>query len=114
MLSCSSLFVDPDHSAEGGLLRLLEYVKFDGFGTGEIGLVGSPGRGGAGLNGWATGLVVCPVFNLEILKDVEAGREELVVTGLGFLEVSGVGGFGELGRSGLYAVIRVDSGRGLG
>lgn len=81
---------------------------------GEIGLLGSPARGGAGLNGWATGLVVCPAFNLGVLNDVEAGRGELVVAGLGLLVGSVVGGFGVLGRSGLCPLSRVDSGRGLG
>lgn len=81
---------------------------------GEIGLLGSPAKGGAGLNGWATGLVVCPAFNLGVLKDVEAGRGEWAVTGLVLLVESVVGGFGVLGRSGLYPLSRMDSGRGLG
>lgn len=58
--------------------------------------------------------MVCPAVNLGDLKEVEAGRGELVVTGLGLLVESAVGGFGVLGRSGLYPLSRVDSGRGLG
>lgn len=80
---------------------------------GEIGLLGSPVRGGAGLNGWATGLVVCPAFNLDVLIDVEVGREGLFVPSLGLPDKGGVCGFGVLGSSGLYPVDRVDSGRGL-
>lgn len=81
---------------------------------GGVGLLGSPGsRGGAGLNGWTTGLVVCPVFNLDVLKDVGAGRLGLVDTGLGLPVATGCCGFGEHGSSGLYPARRVDSGRGL-
>lgn len=66
-----SVFVVPDHSAAGSFLKLFEWPKLDapGFcrstGTGGLGLLGSPGsREGAGLNGWTTGLVVCPEINL--------------------------------------------------
>lgn len=78
-------------------------------------MLGSPwSRGGAGLNGWTTGLVVCPVFNLlDVLKEVEAGRLGLVDPGLGLSVATGCCGFGLDESSGLYPASRVDSGRGL-
>lgn len=103
----------PDHSAADSPLKLLEYAKLDAAGfclsadKGRVGLLGSPGRGGAGLNGWTTGLAVCPVLSLlDVLKEVAAGRLGLVDAGL-------AAGFGVLGGSGLYPAGRVDSGRGL-
>lgn len=72
-------------------------------------------REGAGLNGWATGLVVCPLVNLlDVLKEVEAGRLGLDETVLGLPVEAGCCGFGMHGGSGLYPAGRVDSGRGLG
>lgn len=81
-----------------------------------MGLLGSPGsRGGAGLNGWATGLAVCPMSSvLDVLKEVEAGRLGLAETGLGLTAAIGCCGFGLHGGSGLYTAWRVDSGLGLG
>lgn len=112
----SSFLVVPDHSAAGSFLKL----DVEGFclcaGTGGgVGLLGPPvSCGGAGLNGWATSFVVCPVFNLVgDRKEVEAGRLGLVKSGLGLLLETGCCGFGLLGSSGLYPTRRVDSGRGL-
>lgn len=67
------------------------------------GLLGSSSvKGGAGLKGWATGLVVCPVLSLEEgLKEVGAGRLRLVDTDLCLLVKFGCGGFREAGGSGL-------------
>ena len=80
-----------------------------------MGLAGSPGsKGGAGLNGWTTGLVVCPVFTLLAdLKEVGEGRFEFVDTGLSLTGAAGCCGFGLHGGSGLYPGRRVDSGLGL-
>ena len=105
----ASFLVLPDHSAAGGFVGLLKKDPVMGFcrsaGLGGVGLLESPmGRGGAGLNGCATGLVVCPVFSLgEGLKEVGAGRLGLVSTGLGLLVTPTFGccGFGVLGGSGL-------------
>lgn len=78
-------------------------------------MLGSSGsRGGAGLNGWTTGFVVCPVFNIvDVLKEVGAGRLGLVDTGLGLTVATACCGFGLHRSSGLYPARRVDSGRGL-
>lgn len=85
-------------------------------GTGEAGLPGSPGiRGGAGLNGWTTGLVVCPELNLfDDLMVLEVGRLGLVDPGLGLPVGAVCSGFGLLGSSGFGPGARVASGLGLG
>lgn len=72
-------------------------------------------RGGAGLNGWTTGLVVCPALNLlDDLTVVEVGRLGLVDPGLGLPVGAVCGGFGLLGSSGFGPGGRVASGLGLG
>lgn len=110
--SFSSFFVVPDHSAAGSFSRLWEKDKLAGFSL-SAGLLGSPGsKGGAALNGWTIGMVVCPAINLlEVLKEVEVGRLGLDETG--FSLQAGCCGFGVYGSSGLCPGRRVDSGRGL-
>lgn len=110
--SFASLLVVPDHSAAGSFSRLWERERLAGFSL-SAGLLGSPGsKGGAALNGWTTGLVVCPAINLfEVLKEVEAGGLELADTGFGV--ETGCCGFGVHEGSGLCPGRRVDSGRGL-
>lgn len=67
------------------------------------------------MNGWATGLVVCPLVNLlDVLKEVEAGRLGLDETVLGLTVAAGCCGFGLQGGSGLNPAGQVDCGRGFG
>lgn len=79
-------------------------------------MLGSPEiRGGAGLNGWTTGLVVCPVLNLlDVLKVEVIGWLELVDSGLGLPASTSCGGLGLPGSSGFCPGRRLGSDRGLG
>lgn len=77
-------------------------------------LVSRESKGGAGLNGWAIGLVVFPLFTLlDVLNEVEVGRLELVDTGLGLTMATDCSGSELLGNSGVCPVLLVDSGLGL-
>lgn len=79
-----------------------------------MGLGSAGSRGGAGLNDWTIGLVVCPVFDLlYVLKEVGEGLLGLADTDLGLPLANGSCGFGLHDSSGLYPTRRVDSGLGL-